>query len=100
MIDPDLQKQLEAINTTLVEIKTKKTHGIWRAFFNGMFTALGYVAGLAIIILILGWILNITGLLPEFKRQVNDFQVMMGQAKQIINAGQNQGQQGSGQPIR
>lgn len=88
MIDPDLQKQLVDINKSLFEIKTKKS-GIWRAFFNGMFSALGYVVGLALVIVLLGWILNKTGVLPSFQKQVQDFQVFMSNAEKVM-AGDNQ----------
>ncbi len=88
MIDPDLQKQLELINSNLVDIKTKKGSGVWRSFFNGMFAALGYVAGLALVVVILGWYLNKSGLLPQFQQQIKDFQVFMSQAQKLMTAGQ------------
>lgn len=95
MIDPDLQKQLQAINTNLEQIKNKKS-GIWRAFFNGIFSALGYVVGLAIVIVILAWVLNKMGLLPQFQKQVSDFQTFMTNAEKLVNVGSND-QQGSKQ---
>lgn len=90
MIDPELRSSLGAINQHLVDIKAKRPAGIWRAFFNGMFSALGYVVGLAIIITLLAWILNITGVLPQFQKQVHGFQVFMNQAQQLMTASQNQ----------
>lgn len=95
MIDPELQRQLENINTHLGEIKGKKSPGIFRAFFNGVFSALGYVVGLAMVIVVLGWVLNKLGLLPAFKEQVKQFQSLMGSAQRLINGADNTQQQGS-----
>ena len=90
MLDPDLQKQLDLVNTNLVAIRTKKNPGIWRAFFNGMFGALGYIAGLALVIVLLGWFLNKTGLLPEFQDQIKSFQVFMKQAEKLMGSSDTQ----------
>lgn len=72
MIDPDLQKQLVEINTNLIEIKKSSKSGIWRAFFNGMFGALGYVVGILIIVVILGWTLEKVGLLKPLQDQLKN----------------------------
>jgi hypothetical protein len=96
MIEPELQNHLLEINKSLTEIKNKKKPGIWRAFFNGMFSAFGYVVGIALVIVIIGWILNKTGLLPAFREQVKDFQVILQGAKQLMVPAEQQPQQGSG----
>ncbi len=92
MIEQELKAYLVEINQHLAEIRAKKNPGIWRAFFNGMFSALGYIAGLALVIVVLGWVLNKTGLLDSFQKQVKDFQVLTEQAKKIMSVGaQEQG---------
>ncbi len=85
MIDPELKIQLDSITENLNQINKKsgKT-GIWRSFFNGVFSALGYVAGLAIVVVILGWILQRTGLLPAFEAQVKNFTDLVDSAKKLI----------------
>lgn len=90
MIDPELKNYLSGINQHLTELNAKKHPGVLRAFFNGMFSALGYVAGLALVIVVLGWVLNKTGLLPAFKQQVSDFQAFMDQAKKVMSVGEGQ----------
>lgn len=99
MIDPELKEYLAGIKASLVDIKNKKHPGIWRAFFNGIFSALGYFVGLALIILIIGWFLNKTGFLPQFQKQIQDFQSFMDQARKVMTAGdssqQNVNEQGS-----
>jgi hypothetical protein len=84
MLDPDLKIQLDIVNANLIEIKNKKSGGVWRSFFNGMFGALGYVAGLAIVVVILGWVLQKTGLLPAFEAQVQNFSNLVGAASKLI----------------
>lgn len=89
MIEPELQHYLSGINQTLTEIKSKKTAGIWRSFFNGIFSAIGYFVGLAIVIVLLGWFVNKTGLFASFKQQVDDFQDFMNQAKRAMTTGES-----------
>ncbi|MFA5991072.1 MAG: hypothetical protein WC794_02385 [Candidatus Doudnabacteria bacterium] len=92
MIEQELKAYLVEINQHLGVIRAKKNPGIWRAFFNGMFSALGYIAGLALVIVVLGWVLNKTGLLDSFQKQVKDFQFLTEQAKKIMTVGgQEQG---------
>ncbi len=95
MIDPELRHYLSGLNQNLTEIKNQKSPGIWRAFLNGMFSAFGYVVGLALMVAVLVWILNATGLLPEFKNQVKDFKTFMTKAEKLIDAGQKQQESGS-----
>jgi hypothetical protein len=89
MIDPDLKTQLDIVNSNLIAIKNKKSGGVWRSFFNGMFSALGYVAGLALVVVILGWTLQKTGLLKPFQDQVSNFTGLIDAAKKLIPSGSN-----------
>ena len=96
MIDPELKGYLAGLNASLTDIKNKKSPGIWRAFFNGMFGALGYLVGLAIVIIILGWFLNKIGVLPQLQKQVSQFQTFMGSAQKLMDGSANTQQQGTG----
>jgi hypothetical protein len=104
MLDPDLKVELDLLNQNLTEIKKKTgSGGIWRAFFNGMFSALGYVIGLAIVVVILGWVLQKTGQLPAFEAQIKNFTDLVDSAKKLIPSDQNssatqQSQQGNTVP--
>lgn len=93
MIDPDLQKQLEGINQNLTEIK-KKTGppGVWRSFFNGVFGAFGYLVGIILVVVVVGWVLNKTGLIKPFQEQWQKFQNFMYQAENTMSATQQAGQ--------
>jgi hypothetical protein len=99
MIDPDLKTQLDSINQNLTEIKKKSgSGGVWRAFFGGVFSALGYVVGLAIVVVILGVFFQKTGLLKPFQDQVVNFTDLIGAAKKIIPSSQNSSTPAANQP--
>ena len=85
MLDPELKNYLSGINLHLTEIKAKKNPGIWRSFFNGMFSAFGYIVGLALVVVVLGWVLNKMGLTAAFKQQLKDYQVFFNEAKKVMN---------------
>jgi hypothetical protein len=90
MIDPDLKTELDQLNKNLTEINKKASKtGIWRSFFNGMFGALGYIAGIAIIIVVLTWFLQKTGLLKPFQDEMNNFADVIGAAKKLITSDPN-----------
>jgi len=96
MIDPELQGYLSGINHSLTEIKEKRNPGIWRSFFNGMFSAFGYLVGVVLVIVIVGWFLAKTGLLIPFQDQWQKFENFMNQAESTLNTVNNvQNQQGS-----
>lgn len=84
MIDPELEKNLKEINNNLAEIKKKTRTGIWHSFFNGIFSALGYLVGLTIVVVIVGWFLNKIGLLPAFKKQLADFSDLISETKKVV----------------
>ena len=96
MLEPELQNYLSGINQSLTEMKNKKQQGIWRSFFNGMFSAVGYFVGLFLVVAIVGFILNKTGKLAVLQQQIKDFQSFMDQARKVIGGDSNNGnQQGS-----
>jgi hypothetical protein len=66
------------------QIKKKTGGGVWRAFFNGMFGALGYVLGLGLVVLVLAWFLQENGLLSAFEQQVQSFGTLVSEAEKII----------------
>ena len=89
MIDPELKEYLSGISANLAEIKNKKNPGVWRSFFNGMFGALGYIAGLAIVATLLVWFLQYTGMLKPIQEQAKSFTDLINSAKQLISPSQN-----------
>lgn len=100
MIDPELKTQLDQINQNLSSIKNKRNGGVWRAFFNGMFGALGYLVGIVLVFALAGWILAKTGLIAPVEQQWQRFQTFMAEAESTLDAtkpASTQSQQGSSQ---
>ena len=75
MIDSELKTELEKIDRNLVGI-FHKTESLWRAFVRGVLHGIGSILGVVLAVMIIGWILNILGILPGFKKQVQQFQTM------------------------
>lgn len=72
MIDPELKEHLEEIERELVKMR-RMTTGMPHALIRGVVYGAGYVIGAVLIIIIVGWILNIVGVIPAFSHQVSEF---------------------------
>ena len=73
MIDPELKEYLSKIEKQLDGL-AKKEERHWTQFVGGVFYGLGYITGAVVLIVIIGWILNIIGVIPEFTSSVAAFQ--------------------------
>lgn len=77
MTDPELKNHLERIEGELSSIR-KSSAVTWRTmFWRGCVYGVGYIAGALVIILIVGWILNVVGVIPAFSRQVAEFRAAL-----------------------
>jgi hypothetical protein len=76
MIDPELKGYLEKIEDDLSRMRIAST-GIWHTLWRGCVYGAGYVIGAALIIVIVGWILNLVGVIPAFGREVTDFRTAL-----------------------
>lgn len=76
MIDPELKEHLEKIENALKH-SDKASNGLMRTFWKGAIYGAGYIIGAVIIIVIVGWILNIVGVIPAFTRQVVEFRTAL-----------------------
>ncbi len=83
MIDPELKTQLEKIDNHLVGI-FHKTESLWRAFVRGMLQGIGSIAGIALAILLIGWILNAMGIIPGIREQAREWQSMWKQTLEQV----------------
>ena len=70
MIEQELKDHLEKINQNLIEIKQKTGTRFWRAFFNGVASGVGYLVGVAIVLVIVGYVLNTLGVIPAFRNEI------------------------------
>lgn len=77
-MEEDREKRLTEIETTLKDIYKVLRPTRWQMFVQGMWRAVGYLFGLILAIAIVGWLLNIIGLIPW----LSDFSESM---KEILN---------------
>jgi uncharacterized membrane protein YkgB len=76
MIDPELKDDLENIEKKLSHMDKVAT-GTWRTLWRGCVYGAGYVIGAIIIIVVVGWILNILGVIPALAHQVAEFRTAL-----------------------
>lgn len=81
MIEPELKQQLEQINKN-VESVSKKMGGTWAAFFRGLLAGFASIIGVALAILLIGWVLNTLGYIPVLRNQANEWKAILQQAQQ------------------
>ncbi len=72
MIDPELKTHLETIEKELVLLRKGST-GLFSTLVKGLIYGAGYIIGAILIILFIGWILNIVGVIPALNTQVTEF---------------------------
>lgn len=72
MIDPELTKHLEKMEKELSLLRKEMTSFSY-SFMRGLFSGAGYVIGAAVILTIIGWILNVIGIIPAFTQGVTEF---------------------------
>ena len=83
MIDPELKTELDKLNRTLVGI-FHKTESLWRAFVRGVLQGLGSVLGVVLAVLIIGWILNVMGVIPGLRQQASEWKGMWQQTLEQV----------------
>lgn len=76
MIDETLQHHLEKIEKELKEIRIATT-SLRSSLVRGFIYGAGYVIGVVMVIVLVGWILNIVGVIPLFNDQVNEFRAAL-----------------------
>jgi hypothetical protein len=76
MIDPELKTHLETIEKELVDLRISST-GFTPTLLRGMVYGTGYVLGAVLVVIIVGWILNIVGIIPAFNDQVDEFRTAL-----------------------
>ena len=63
MVDQIKDKKIDELNTNLAGINSKLGN-MWFAFGKGLLTGLGSVLGAGIAIILIGWFLNVIGVIP------------------------------------
>ena len=72
MLDQIKDKKLEELNTNLAGINGKLGN-LWFAFGKGLLTGLGSVLGAGIAIILIGWFLNVIGVIPALSNTATEW---------------------------
>ena len=72
MIDPELKSHLNHIEKEVIVLRKELTN-LRPVFIRGVVNGAGYVVGGAIILTLIGWMLNAVGVIPAFTQGVNEF---------------------------
>lgn len=72
MIDPELKTHLQSIEKEVVVLRKDMT-SLWQVFMRGLVNGAGYVIGAALILTLIGWVLNAVGVIPAFTQGVTEF---------------------------
>ncbi len=76
MIDPELEKHLKIIENELLETRTESST-MPRTLWRGIVYGVGYVIGVIFIVVIVGWILNIVGVIPALSEYAGEFRTAL-----------------------
>ncbi len=80
MTDQELKHYLEKISSNTEKIAKKGF--TWSSLFNGILSGFGSIVGVVIALTIIGWVLNVIGVIPTFRHQVDQWQNLLEQAQQ------------------
>ncbi len=90
MLDNLKDKRLEELNQNLGEIN-RKLGSFWFSFGRGLLTGLGSVLGAGIAIILIGWFLNVIGVIPALSNTATQwreaFQSTQSTTTNLIPAG-------------
>ena len=73
MTEQQFEKDIQEVKQHLSAIRKNTRSPIWKSFVTGTLSGLGGVVGVAIALALLGWILNIIGVIPAFQQQANSW---------------------------
>lgn len=83
MLDQLKDKRLEELNKNLEGINNRMGN-LWFAFGRGVLTGFGSVIGAGVAIIIIGWFLNVIGVIPALKETSDQW-------RQVLQQTQNPG---------
>ncbi len=72
MIDPELKTHLENIEKEIIILRKSMT-AFSLVFMRGTVNGAGYIVGAALVLTLIGWVLNIIGIIPAFTQGVTEF---------------------------
>lgn len=72
MLDQIKDKRLEELNKNLADINSKLGN-FWFAFGKGLLTGFGSVLGAGLAVILIGWFLNIVGVIPALQNTAEEW---------------------------
>lgn len=84
MLDQIKDQKLEELNQNLSGIN-RKLGNLWFAFGKGLLTGLGSVLGAGIAIILIGWFLNVIGVIPALKNSADQWRAAFQQTTDTKN---------------
>lgn len=72
MLDQLKDKRLEELNTNLEGINSKMGN-LWFALGKGLLTGFGSVLGAGIAVILIGWFLNVIGVIPALQNSATQW---------------------------
>ena len=84
MLDQLKDKRLEDLNKSLEGIN-RKMGSYWSAFGRGVLTGFGYVLGAGLAVILIGWFLNVIGVIPALKTTADDWRNAFQQTQQAAS---------------
>lgn len=84
MLDQIKDKKLEDLNTNLAGIN-RKLGNMWFAFGKGLLSGLGSVLGAGLAIILIGWFLNVIGVIPALSDSAKEWREAFQATQQSAN---------------
>ncbi len=84
MLDQIRDKRLDELNQSLAGIN-KKLGSMWFAFGKGLLYGLGSVLGAGIAIILIGWFLNVIGVIPALSKSADQWREAFQQTTDVKN---------------
>ena len=84
MLDNLRDKKLEELNENLAGIN-RRMGNLWFAFGKGLLTGLGSVLGAGLAVILIGWFLNVIGVIPALQNTAEDWRSIFQQTQDLKN---------------
>lgn len=84
MLDNLRDKKLEELNENLAGIN-RRMGNLWFAFGKGLLTGLGSVLGAGLAVILIGWFLNVIGVIPALQSTAEDWRSVFQQTQDLKN---------------
>jgi hypothetical protein len=81
MSEHDLGQNVAELNENVAKIN-RRLGGSAMAMWRGILAGFGYIIGASIAILLIGWVLNVIGIIPSLKAQVDSLKQVVQEAQQ------------------